>query len=139
MTEMTELQKGFAKLIVLLSLFASQDLFAQDDIKNTTQITTQSVGMLNGFTRVNLSSKAVYFTFGGPGLRYKRSKMTYFLGLLPSIRMRDDEAIPSVGGGFQMVYKQIALTFPSFYYAKGKWEFATGLGVVFPLKTTRKQ
>ncbi|WP_250318085.1 hypothetical protein [Pedobacter sp. B4-66] len=82
----------------------------------------------------------------GPGLKYTCKPFSLLVGLLPSLKIKEDKSpgnapknatiIPSLGCGVTAIYKHIVLQMPMLYTAKtsskdGKWNVGVGLGYKF--------
>ena len=111
-------------LVICIHILPAQE-------KNDNPRASGSIAVFQGYLGMNVSAKAVYLTFGGPGLKYVKSRTAVFIGLLPAIRFSRTEIIPSVGGGLQLFHKNLAITCPSFYFTKGKWEVVAGVRFAF--------
>lgn len=88
--------------------------------------------------------KGAFVNFGGPALNWTRKNFSLMLGMLPSLRFREDPAAstknsfitPTLGAGLGLAYKHIGLQLPLYYTAKsasadGKWTPGIGLGYKF--------
>jgi len=95
--------------------------------------TTEST-VLTGFVGVNFTETAQYLTFGGPSLKLKSGGFKVVVGLQPAIYFENGQAAPTLGGVFQIAYKNIGLTLPALYLKNERWETAIGIGLYFPLK-----
>ena len=84
-----------------------------------------------------------FVNFGGPTLRMILKPLTIGFGILPTMRIKEDNVpkgspknspvTPTAGFGFTLVYRKIALQVPFYYNSKtattsGKWNPGIGIG-----------
>ncbi|MDR6514214.1 hypothetical protein [Chryseobacterium camelliae] len=80
----------------------------------------------------------------GPNISLKNKSFKLMLGMLPSLRIKEDRAegtrnsliMPALGAGMTAVYKRLAVQLPVYYNAKtpsqnGSWKAGIGLGYSF--------
>jgi len=97
--------------------------------------------LTEGILVTGYADKGAFLNFTGPGLKFSKKPGVVILGLLPSLRIKEDKAVtyknsvitPSLGFGVTAVFKHIALQVPFYYNAKtasldGKWTAGIGLG-----------
>jgi hypothetical protein len=85
-----------------------------------------------------------FINFTGPNISYKNKDIKLILGMLPSLRIKEDKSegtrnspiTPNLGAGLTVVYKKIALQLPVYYNTKtsnqnGAWKIGIGLGYSF--------
>ena len=85
-----------------------------------------------------------YINFAGPNISFKNKDLKFILGMLPSLRIKEDKSAgtknspitPNLGAGLTVIYKKIALQLPLYYNAKtstqnGAWKMGVGLGYSF--------
>lgn len=85
-----------------------------------------------------------FINFTGPNISYKNKDLKFILGMLPSLRIKEDKSegtknsaiMPNLGAGLTVVYKKIALQVPFYYNTKtsaqnGAWKMGIGLGYSF--------
>jgi hypothetical protein len=82
-----------------------------------------------------------YLNFTGPNISLSRNNSKIMLGMLPSLRIKEDNkepknslVTPGLGIGLTYYYKHIAFQLPLYYNAKtstedGKWNCGIGLGI----------
>lgn len=102
------------------------------------KITTQAFGgiVVGGYT-----DKGAYINCTGPAVKYTKEKWSLMLGLLPSIKIKEDNAAvkntvltPTLGFGATFTFfKHIVIQVPTFYIPKtgisnGRWTLGFGLG-----------
>ncbi|WDF68323.1 hypothetical protein PQ465_18775 [Sphingobacterium oryzagri] len=90
--------------------------------------------------------RGAYLNCTGPGVKYIHAKKVFLLGLLPGIRMKEDNVAdgkpkntwitPSLGFGLTASIGHLALQLPTYYTAKtatadGSWKLGFGLGYRF--------
>ena len=87
-----------------------------------------------------------YLNCTGPSLKITKKPYTFFLGLLPSLKIKEDKPVagatrnsiltPFLGFGFTAAFHHVALQLPVYYTNKtatqdGKWKMGVGLGYKF--------
>lgn len=86
-----------------------------------------------------------YVNFTGPAVKFTSKPVSVLIGLLPSLRIKEDKSesgtknstlTPSLGFGLTGVYRHLALQVPLFYNPKtaavdGKWNVGVGIGYKF--------
>ncbi|WP_343632051.1 hypothetical protein [Fluviicola sp.] len=82
-----------------------------------------------------------FINFTGPGVSLTIKKSKFLLGMLPSLRYKEDKGLfknfpitPNLGVGFTYCYNMIAFQVPLYYNAKtatanGRWNIGVGIGV----------
>jgi hypothetical protein len=99
------------------------------------------VNPFDGVIVAGYVDNGAFLNFTGPNisLTYKSSKI--LLGMLPSLRYKEDHGIfknspitPSLGFGLTYSYKKIAVQVPIYYNAKtstanGRWNLGIGIGM----------
>lgn len=87
-----------------------------------------------------------FVNFGGPSIRFTKKPYAISLGMLPSLRIKEDKVAPgapksstftpNLGFGVTASFHHLALQVPFYYNAKtalksGKWNPGIGLGYKF--------
>ncbi|KAA0128554.1 hypothetical protein FY557_08210 [Chryseobacterium sp. SN22] len=85
-----------------------------------------------------------FINFTGPNISFKNKDFKLMLGMLPSLRIKEDRSegtrnspvMPTLGAGATVVYKNLALQVPVYYNTKtssanGTWKAGIGLGYSF--------
>ncbi len=117
----------------LLLLFIIHFGYGQE---NTLKITAYEGVIVSGYV-----DQGAYLNFTGPnlGLTFRQSKI--MIGMLPSLRFKNDTntpknafVTPTLGLGLTYLYKSIAIQLPMYYNAKtsksnGAWNFGIGIGI----------
>ncbi|WP_346238256.1 hypothetical protein ABDK00_004185 [Niabella insulamsoli] len=100
----------------------------------------------DGMVIAGYVDNGAYVNFGGPCIKYAKKPCVIALGMLPSLRIKEDKVAagakknawvtPTLGAGLTMAYKHIALQIPVYYNAKtaasdGRWELGIGAGYKF--------
>jgi len=88
--------------------------------------------------------QGAYINFTGPNISFKHKNTKLMLGMLPSLRIKEDQSTgtknsaitPNLGVGIAAVYKKIVLQIPFYYNSKtalhnGSWKVGVGLGYSF--------
>lgn len=114
----------------------------------TGQTTTPktSASLWDGMAVAGYVDKGAFLNFGGPAVKWTRKPFCISLGMLPSLRIKEDKVAanasknatitPSLGFGLSASYKHLVLQVPLYYNAKtasadGKWNVGVGLGYKF--------
>lgn len=138
------------KLYVLTVLFTTltcATLQAQDKQESdaTAKKNTINLSVLDGTFVAGYVDHGAFINFTGPNLSWTHNKSKLLLGMLPSLRIKEDNRkpknsliTPTLGVGLTYCYKKLALQLPLYYNAKtatenGKWNVGIGLG--FRLKS----
>jgi hypothetical protein len=122
------------KLIVCtITFFLSFNLFSQKTEVSTLIFSGTFIG---GYV-----DKGAYLNFTGPGIKLQKGNSDLMIGVLPSIRFKEDKGItknsfitPSLGLGITYTFKSLAIQIPFYYTSKttvenGKWEMGIGIGL----------
>ncbi|MHA4896369.1 hypothetical protein ACXZ1K_16565 [Pedobacter sp. PWIIR3] len=87
-----------------------------------------------------------YLNCTGPSIKMIKKPYTLFLGLLPSLKIKEDQVAagatrnsiltPFLGFGFTAAFHHLAVQLPAYYTNKtaakdGKWKMGIGLGYKF--------
>lgn len=121
------------KLLFMLLLLYTTPTFAQED--------NVSFSLYDGIFIGGYVNNGAFLNFTGPNINatYKNSK--FILGMLPSLRFKEDKGTPknafvtpNLGIGFTYSYKIWAVQIPLYYNAKtttqnGQWHVGLGVGL----------
>jgi hypothetical protein len=87
-----------------------------------------------------------YVNFGGPSVRFIKKPWALAVGILPSVRFKEDKVaagakknstvMPTAGIGITLAYKHVVVQVPFYYNAKtassdGAWKAGVGIGYKF--------
>lgn len=98
---------------------------------------------MDGIIAMGYVDHGAYLNFTGPNLSFSRGKSKIMLGMLPSLRYKQDTGvtknspiIPSLGVGLTYSYKRCVFQLPLYYNAKtstanGNWQLGIGVGFRF--------
>lgn len=123
------------KLIFLFVLFSLSSLAAQTE--------KTKVSVFDGIAVAGYVDQGAYINFTGPNVSYCFNDSKILIGLLPSLRIKEDKSAvknslitPNLGVGVTYAYKKLAVQVPFFYNSKtetqnGKWHVGFGLGYRF--------
>ncbi|CAI8889983.1 hypothetical protein [Chryseobacterium sp. IT-36CA2] len=102
------------------------------------------VSFFDGIAVAGYVDHGAFINFTGPNVSLTRQNIKFVLGMLPSLRIKEDHSsgtknssiMPTLGAGLTMVYKKIALQIPAYYNTKtadqnGNWKIGIGLGYSF--------
>lgn len=122
------------KLVVYtITLFLSINLFSQ---KIEVSKLIFSGTFMGGYV-----DNGAYLNFTGPGLKLQKGNSDLMIGVLPSLRFKEDKGItknsfitPSLGLGITYTFKTMAIQIPFYYISKttienGKWKIGIGIGL----------
>ena len=126
------------KLIGSALLFISIFNFAQE---NNSKV---NVSFFDGIAVAGYVDNGAFLNFTGPNFNFTHHDTKIMLGMLPSIRIKEDKSnstknsiiTPNLGMGITVAYKKLALQIPLYYNAKtsaedGKWKVGIGVGYRF--------
>lgn len=119
--------------ILTFTLFFSQE--------NDSKI---KVSLFDGIAVVGYVDHGAFINFTGPNVNFKHKNTKIMMGMLPSLRIKEDQSngtknspiMPTLGVGFALIYKKVALQIPFYYNTKtstenGAWKMGIGLGYSF--------
>lgn len=102
------------------------------------------VSFFDGIAVAGYVDHGAFLNFTGPNVSFTQHNLKLMLGMLPSLRIKEDRSsgtknsavMPTLGAGFAVVYKKLALQIPFYYNAKtstanGSWKMGVGLGYRF--------
>lgn len=99
--------------------------------------------LYDGVIVAGYADKGAYLNFAGPAIKFNPKPMIVLLGLLPSLKFKEDKIIntttknafvtPTLGLGLTAAYRQLAFQVPCFYNSKtatqnGNWNVGFGIG-----------
>ena len=123
----------FLSSLILFGFFFT----AKSQVKETKAV------LFDGIIAAGYVDNGAYLNFAGPGLKFTRKPVTILIGLLPSLKFKEDKVVngatknaivtPSLGFGLTTAYKHLALQVPFFYNGKtavkdGRWNVGFGIG-----------
>lgn len=98
----------------------------------------------DGIAVAGYVDQGAFVNFTGPNINFKNKDLKLILGMLPSLRIKEDRAsgtrnsaiTPNLGAGLTVVYKKWAVQLPLYYNSKtstqnGVWKAGIGLGYSF--------
>ena len=98
-------------------------------------------GLFDGIVMAGYAGKGGFLNFAGPNLAYTSGNSRIMIGMLPSLRFKEDRSAvknafvtPNLGMGITFVYKKAAVQIPLYYNSKtaslnGKWVVGVGVGM----------
>jgi hypothetical protein len=121
------------KIVLIILSIVSLPIFSQEE---KVKLAFYEGTFIGGFV-----NNGAFLNFTGPNINtsYKNSK--FILGMLPSLRFKEDKETPKnafitpgLGVGFTYTYKIWAIQIPLYYNAKtstenGKWHIGLGIGL----------
>ncbi len=100
--------------------------------------------LFDGIAVAGYVDHGAFVNFTGPNISFKKKDLKLMLGMLPSLRIKEDRSegtrnspvMPTLGAGVTVVYKKLALQVPVYYNVKtssanGAWKAGIGLGYSF--------
>src|SRR5690606_16232911 len=109
------------------------------------QIKETKVTFIEGIVVAGYADNGGYLNLVGPAIKITNKPWTMLVGLLPSLKFKEDKTTngtknslvtPTLGFGLTTVYKHFAIQIPLFYTNKtasgdGKWNVGIGMGYKF--------
>lgn len=135
--------KSFKALICLAFALSASQVHAQT---NNANAATLKPALWDGFIVAGYVDDGAYVNFGGPSIKYTRKPVVLTLGMLPSLKIKEDKVaegspanstiVPSLGVGLTASYKHLVVQMPLYYTNKtaakdGKWHPGFGIGYKF--------
>jgi len=120
------------KLFLTLALFSLFSAKAQEKV---------NAALYDGIVVAGYVNNGGYLNFTGPNINALYGESRFILGMLPSLRFKEDKGttknsfvFPTLGLGFTYCYKALAIQMPFYYNAKtanenGKWNIGIGIGL----------
>lgn len=108
------------------------------------------VSAFDGVVVAGYVDQGAFLNFTGPNINMTYGDSKFILGMLPSLRFKEDNATvrnsfvtPNLGVGITYCYKHFAVQVPIYYNAKtatqhGKWHLGIGLGYRINKLTAKK-
>lgn len=102
-----------------------------------------SFSVFDGTIVAGYVDQGAFLNFLEPNINFSKGNSRITLGMLPSLRFKEDNSIPknspvtpNLGGGITYTYKKIAFQVPFYYNAKtavrnGSWTTGIGMGYRF--------
>ncbi|HEX7755580.1 MAG TPA: hypothetical protein VF421_09560 [Niabella sp.] len=130
------------KLLTLAAIL----LLTKATTAQTVSLSKTSASLWDGMVVAGYVDDGTFINFGGPAVKWTHKPFCISLGMLPSLRIKEDKVTgnapknntvtPSLGCGLTASYKHLALQLPLYYNAKtaaadGKWHVGAGLGYKF--------
>ncbi|WP_194774561.1 hypothetical protein [Pararhodonellum marinum] len=121
-------------LLLIFMFFLSFTSYCQEDGKI-------KIRAYDGFIMTGYVDQGGFLNFTGPNANMTKGHSKYVLGMLPSLRFKQDNSTPknsfitpNLGIGFTYGYKIYAIQIPLYYNPKsatqdGRWHVGLGLGV----------
>ncbi|TJZ60810.1 hypothetical protein FAZ15_10290 [Sphingobacterium olei] len=118
-------------------------LFSKDGNAQTTKL---KASLFEGILVGGYTDGGAYINCTGPAVKYVVKKIPIMAGLLPSLKIKKDQAqdgathnsiiTPTLGFGLTACYKHLVVQLPAFYSAKtstsdGLWKLGAGIGYKF--------
>ena len=103
-----------------------------------------NVSFFDGIAVAGYVDHGAFLNFTGPNINFTHKNTKLMMGMLPSLRIKQDQSsgtknstiMPTLGIGFAVIYKKIALQIPFYYNTKtstdnGSWKPGIGIGYKF--------
>lgn len=128
--------------LCLLVLFSSQIAKAQTtETSSTAPDPKMTFSFFEGTVVAGYVDQGGFLNFTGPNVSLTSGKSKLLLGMLPSLRFKEDKSqvknsfvMPTLGLGLTYSYRKLAVQIPLYYNAKtatadGKWNVGIGVGI----------
>lgn len=105
------------------------------------QKTKIKVNVFDGVVMAGYVDQGIFLNFTGPNISFSTKDSKIILGMLPSLRFRQDNStpknsvvMPTLGAGVTYCYKFLAVQVPVYYNPKtstanGRWHVGVGVGL----------
>lgn len=133
-----QLDSAFRKVFVLSSIL-SLSLLCSSAYSQDQKVTA---GGFEGAVVAGFVDNGAFLNFVGPNIAYKTGRSKVMLGMLPSLRYKEDTSTgptnssvyPALGVGVAYMYRRLVVQVPLYYNAKnaakdGEWVVGAGVGV----------
>lgn len=132
------------KHLLLAALLAAAALPIDAHAQNNTAPQPQerlAFGFFEGTVVAGYVDRGAFLNFTGPNVSYTTGNSKILVGMLPSLRFKEDPAAvknafvtPTLGMGITYAYRKLALQLPLYYNPKtatdnGRWNLGFGIGV----------
>ncbi|TZF86511.1 hypothetical protein FW774_01920 (plasmid) [Pedobacter sp. BS3] len=101
--------------------------------------------LFDGVLVAGYADDGAFVNCTGPGVKFNKKPFSLLVGLLPSLKIKEDKVTagtknatitPTLGFGLTAVYKHLAIQLPFYYLSKtaakdGKWIAGAGIGYKF--------
>lgn len=117
------------KLFYGCGIFVSSLYFSQEKDSKL------NVSFFDGIAVAGYVDHGAFLNFTGPNINFTHKNTKLMMGMLPSLRIKQDQSsgtknstiMPTLGVGFAVIYKKIALQIPFYYNTKtstdnGSWK-----------------
>jgi len=133
------------KLIVSISIIL---LYSNEMVSQKTEVNAL---LLSGTIVGGYVDNGIYLNFTGPGVKIQKGSSDLMIGVLPSLRFKEDNGTtknalvtPSLGIGITYTYKSMAIQIPFYYNSKtaitdGRWNIGIGVGLKLNQLITNKK
>ncbi len=107
----------------------------------TAQKSELKTALFDGVVVSGYVDDGAFLNFTGPNIKFQCDNSTYMVGMLPSLRFKEDEGMtknsfvsPALGLGVTYTYKFFAIQLPLYYNGKtsvenGEWNIGIGVGL----------
>ncbi len=110
-------------------------------LSGTTFAQSTKLATHDGIVVLGYVDQGAYLNFTGPNLHTNVGNSKFMIGMLPSLRIKQDNGLtqnplisPTLGVGFTYTYKALAMQLPLYFNGKtatqnGSWLLGFGVGV----------
>lgn len=135
------MKKTTIGLFLLTSFITTVSIAQTIETTTATKESKISFAFFEGTAVAGYVDKGGFFNFTGPNVNLTSGKSKLLLGMLPSLRFKEDKSevknsfvMPTLGMGLTYSYKKLAFQIPLYYNAKtatadGKWNVGIGMGI----------
>jgi len=129
------MKKRFLVIIFLIFCFY-KGISQQKENEGKLQFAFSKGVVIGGYV-----DKGAFLNFTGPAIIYNLKNSAVLMGMLPSLRFKEDKSqvknsfvVPTLGAGITYLYKGFAFQVPVYYNPKtsshnGEWKMGVGVGL----------
>lgn len=129
------------KKSVLFFIFALTSQISFTQLQNQLPIAEKYIIPFTGIFVSGYVDNGAFLNFTGPNLSFSKGKSQLLVGMLPSLRIKQDSGTtknslitPTLGFGITYCYRAFAFQIPCYYNPKtsiknGEWNIGIGLGL----------
>ncbi|MES2628681.1 MAG: hypothetical protein V4616_06895 [Bacteroidota bacterium] len=123
-------------LLILAVSFSNLHAQQRPEVKNELSFAAYDGAVVAGYV-----DRGAFMNFTGPNISYLTSDFKLLMGMLPSLRFKEDHSAvknafitPNLGVGITLFYRRIGIQLPMYYNAKtavknGRWLPGIGIGI----------
>jgi hypothetical protein len=129
------------KKIILLLFFGNFYLNTFSQANQQLPTVEKYILPFSGIIVTGYVDNGAFINFTGPNLNFTKGKSQFLVGMLPSLRIKQDSGTttnslvtPTLGFGITYCYRAMAIQIPCYYNPKtatknGEWNIGVGVGI----------